>query len=267
MLLKGAQERGASCLKDLALSHPCARHPLFDYLRERSITHKQAVALLTNYDAHAALLRRLLLKAAANMPEPAVGFILENVRNEYGNGDYSLCHQDQLLDLKERVRIAGNLSPQVVPITEGVKSYVGNVGRFYDPLPAEGAVPEVGSGEVVNVEVENVVDYFVPGYVVKNGKRFYAPAITAGAVTATELMAIEEFKAMQVAFHSFGLADHVWFDHVNVECDHGEESLALAEFFWDKHDGGDAVEYGFNSTLDVNVHLYDGLLSALKDAE
>src|SRR5581483_9422771 len=96
MLLKADQKPSARYLTELASSHPCRQHPLFAHLRTRTLSKEQAVSLLVNYDAHATLLRRLLLKAAAFMPEPAVGFILENVRNEYGNGDYRLCHQGQL---------------------------------------------------------------------------------------------------------------------------------------------------------------------------
>lgn len=233
----------ASYLKDLAFSHQCASHALFARLNDAErnpISARQAVALLVNYDAHAGLLRRLLLKAAAFMPEAAVGFILENVRNEYGNGDYSLCHQGQLRDVIERVKQIGKLHGfNEPPLQKGVKTYIREVVDYYHP-----------HGQ--NVEI-------------KSG--MYGPAITAGAVTATELMALEEFKSMQVAFRQFELDYHPWFDHVNVECDHGEESLALAEYFIENHNAAHAVEYGFNKTLEANLSLYDGLLEAINASE
>lgn len=237
-MLKEIANRDAGYLKDLALSHACASHPFFTRMRkaeELPITPLQAVAVLSNYDAHASLLRRLLLKAAAYMPEAAVGFVVENVRNEYGNGDYALCHQGQLRDVIDRVRLIGNLreQSQVLSLSKGVKTYIARIGRYYHPKSV---------GKI-------------------NG--FYGPAITAGAITATELMAIEEFRAMQIAFKKFELDLHPWFDHVNVECDHGEESLALAEYFIKNFDAADAVDYGFKHTLATNVHLYDGLLEAI----
>jgi len=240
MLLKKVSETSASHLKELALSHDCASHPWFKRLNEsetKPVSPAQAVAMLENYDAHAGLLRRLLLQAAAFMPEPAVGFVLENVRNEYGNGDYSLCHEGQLHDVINRVRQIGGIESGATAkpkLYKGVKRYI-----------------------------RNVVDYYHPKRRSKETRSMYGPAITAGAITATELMAIEEFRAMQVAFHRYDLAYHPWFDHVNVECDHGEESLALAEYFIDKHNAAEAVEFGFKQTLATNVHLYDGLLEAI----
>src|SRR5262245_58694831 len=74
-----------SHLKSLAGSHDCAQHPLFARLDACEPTPARIAGLLRNYDAHAGVLRRLLLKAAAIMPEKACGYILENVRNEYGN--------------------------------------------------------------------------------------------------------------------------------------------------------------------------------------
>jgi hypothetical protein len=246
---RNGSSTGASYLKDLAFAHPCASHELFSRLNNadrQPISARQAVALLVNYDAHAGLLRRLLLKAAAFMPEAAVGFVLENVRNEYGNGDYSLCHQGQLRDVIERVKQMGDpdrLEDSVKPVEsslqKGVKAYIREVVDYYHP-----------HGDHVEV---------------KQG--MYGPAITAGAITATELMALEEFKSMQVAFRKFELDYHPWFDHVNVECDHGEESLALAEHFIENYDAAASVEFGFNKTLDANVHLYDGLLEAINANE
>lgn len=254
MLLKGTEKRaiqahgatqahgGASTgvsshIKDLVSRHPCAGHALFSYLRTESLSAPQAVALLVNYDAHASLLRRLLLKAATIMPEPAVGFVLENVRNEYGNGDYSLCHQRQLRDLIARLQLNGGRSYGDITIADGVRQYMLNIGRFYCPTAAERSrVPKLHGGNA---------------------------AIAAGAITATELMAVEEFKAMQTAFRVFGLAEHPWFDHVSIECDHGKQSLALAEYFLRNCDANAAIHHGFTSTLETNQFLYDGLLQAL----
>ncbi len=239
MLLNKVTDKGAGYLKNLAFSHPCASHDLFLRLNnadQKPLSATQAVALLWNYDAHAGLLRRLLLKAAAYMPEAAVGFILENVRNEYGNGDYSACHQGQLRDVITRVKKLGDLDDSSdATVRKGVKTYIRQVVDFYHPQSETSEVP--------------------PG--------MYGPAITAGAVTATELMALEEFKSMQVAFRKFELDYHPWFDHVNVECDHGDEALALAEHFIENYNAAASVEYGFNQTLAANVHLYDGLLEAI----
>lgn len=240
MLLNNLTDKGAGYLQNLAFSHACASHNLFHRLNKadkQPISPTQAVALLVNYDAHAGLLRRLLLKAAAYMPEAAVGYVLENVRNEYGNGDYSLCHQGQLRDVIERVKRLGNLNGKTddIPVRKGVKSYIRYVVDYYHPHADHLEIPQ----------------------------GMYGPAISAGAITATELMALEEFKAMQVAFKNFELDYHPWFDHVNVECDHGEESLALAQHFIENYDAKASVEYGFNKTLEANVHLYDGLLEAI----
>ena len=94
-------ETMAALVKRLILDHPVASHPWFEHMRTGQVEHTpgQLLNLLLNYDAHATLLRRLLLEAATLMPEPAVGFILENVRNEYGNGDYARAHQGQLLEI------------------------------------------------------------------------------------------------------------------------------------------------------------------------
>ena len=220
----------ADYLVEMAQGHDCFSHPLFEHLRSESLTGRQAVALLFDYDAHASLLRRLLLKAAACMPEPAVGFILENVRNEYGNGSFERCHQGQLRDLIERVSRRCSVDFTSSPVSSGVRRYLGRVVRYYSPGAAD-----TPSG-------------------------FYRPAIVAGAITATEIMAIEEFKALQIAFKQFGLEHHRWFDHVEVECEHSDESLALAEYFLDSRHAHDAVEFGFSGTLAANSSLYDGLL-------
>lgn len=249
----------AGYLQGLVETHPASRHRLFDRLREGTLSRAQAKRLLTNYDAHAGLLRRLLLSAAAAMPEPAVGFILENVRNEYGNGNYTLCHENLLADLielveedaqqpaldmasvEQRLRIKQrNLRPDgewQIAVEDGVRQYISRIPFLYSPGKFE-------------VDAE-------PG--------LYKPAITAGAITATEVMALVEFQAMQEAFRPFGLAEHPWFDHVNVESEHSEESLALAGYFIVNHQANDAVEYGLLRTLDVNICLYDGLSSAISN--
>ena len=96
-------------------------------------------------------------------------------------------------------------------------------------------------------------------------------AIAAGAITATEILAIEEFKALQIAFEQFGLQNHIWFDHVTVEADHTAESLALATYFMQaspihrtSETHTEAVMIGLNGVLDANISLYDGLLEALR---
>lgn len=248
----------AGYLQGLIDSHPVSKHPLFDRLREGTLSRAQAVRLLSNYDAHAGLLRRLLLSAAAAMPEPAVGFVLENVRNEYGNGNYTLCHENLLADLMELVGHDGeppaldmasvelrlslkekNVRPEAnsqEPLEDGVREYISKIPFIYSPG-------------------KSAVD---------SETAYYKPAITAGAITATEIMALVEFQTMQEAFRPFGLADHPWFDHVNVESEHSEESLALAGFFIVNHQAKDAVEYGLLETLDLNICLYDGLLSAIQ---
>lgn len=226
-----ARVRTADRIKAIALDHPCAKHPLFDHLRNDRFEVRQIAAMLRNYDAHASVLRRLLLKAACLMPEPAVGFILENVRNEYGNGDYSKAHQWQLKDLAQQAGV----TPEVFNscrIEAGTKKFIQTAARFYDPKPASAA-------------------------------NFMRAAVSAGAITATEILALEEFKALQDAFRQFDLQHHIWFDHVSVEAEHTDESIQLAEYFIDRHNATTAVEHGLNGVLDANVHLYDGLLAAL----
>ena len=166
------------------------------------------------------------------MPELAVGCVLENVRNEYGNGDNRRRHQLQLLDLAMQSGVSAEDFASA-PIEKAVKEYISLASEIYYPLK------------------------------MKLPRRLYRPAIAAGAITATEIMAIVEFKAMQVAFSRLGLADHIWFDHVNVECDHTDESIALAQYFVDHHDAHAAVEYGFRQMLDANATLYDGFLSCI----
>jgi hypothetical protein len=192
----------------------------------------QAASLLKNYDAHASVLRRLLLKAATLMPEPAVGFVLENVRNEYGNGNYADNHQNQLQDVVWQLGITREQYAEI-PVTKPIKQFIREATRFY--YPPCGSLP---SG-------------------------LNRAAVVAGAITATELLAIEEFKALQRAFTHFGLEHHIWFHHVMIEEEHSDESVALAVYFIENHGAEKAVEYGLNGVLDANVHLYDGLLQAI----
>ncbi|HEY9720343.1 MAG TPA: iron-containing redox enzyme family protein [Trichormus sp.] len=223
-------------LADQALQHRCARHQFFSYLQTCNISTMQAAALLRNYDAHATVLRRLLLKAAAIMPETAVGYVLENVRNEYGNGNARNRHQ---LQLKQLACAAGVTPAQFnrVKIEDGVRAYLHQIVRYYCPLKT--ALPA----------------------------QFCRPAVAAGAITATEILALEEFRAMQKAFHHLGLAHHIWFDHVNVEAEHLDESLALAVHFIENYDAQDAVEFGMHKVLEANCDLYDGLLNALTSTQ
>lgn len=79
-------------LNQYVAAHPAWSHPLFARLAQAASVEHMLDAqtlghFLRNYDAHASHLRRLLLSAATLMPEKAVGYILENVRNEYGNGN------------------------------------------------------------------------------------------------------------------------------------------------------------------------------------
>ncbi|MCA9805822.1 MAG: iron-containing redox enzyme family protein, partial [Cyanobacteria bacterium HKST-UBA02] len=207
------------------------RHRLFEHLRSKPLSPEQLVRLLVNYGAHASLLRRLLLRAAAAMPEKAVGFVLENVRNEYGNGEWSRSHGLQVIDLiailRERFAIPES---RCSGIENGVRLYMRSVVACY--------IPDSPSG-------------------------LYRPAITAGAITATEIMALEEFAAMQKAFARFGLDEHVWFDHVVVEAEHRDESLALVQYFLPEHQT--SVEHGLAGVLEANVNLYDGLLASIEN--
>jgi len=219
-----------SQLSQYVLSDRCASHPFFAYLRENELSTGQIKTLLRNYDAHAALLRRLLLKAATLMPESAVGFILENVRNEYGNGSFSNCHQAQLLDLAMQCGLSTSGFQQAFQqarITDGVRSFMKKAPQYYFPRPKQGHL---------------------------------RAAIAAGAITTTEVLALEEFKALQCVFVSRGLQNHVWFDHVNVEAEHTAESIELALHFADH--SWDAVNIGIDGMLDATYDLYDGLFEA-----
>ncbi|CAN5419425.1 hypothetical protein BH11CYA1_BH11CYA1_43030 [soil metagenome] len=223
-------------LTDFAQKHTAFEHPLFKALESRKISRSSAGRLLKNYDAHASHLRRLLLKAATIMPESAVGFILENVRNEYGNGVDSDRHQLQLQDVAFSAGVSKS-DYRRYSVESSVKTFIKNVTPLYFPLDHH-----------------------------KEKKGIYAKAaIAAGAITATELMAVEEFKALQTAFRQFDLQDHIWFDHVRVEEEHSGDSIALALYFLTRYQSFEAVEFGLNSVLDANIHLYDGLLATLTD--
>jgi hypothetical protein len=220
-------------LEDLVQEHPVSRHPLFWHLRNDSFSIEQVCRLLKNYDAHASHLRRLLLKAATIMPEKAVGFILENVRNEYGNGHVNHRHQLQLQDLAFQT----GTSPEeyrAYPVYPGIKTFIKDVTWFYYPRHSQ-----------------------------RQGESITRAAVAAGGITATEVMAIEEFRALQDCFRQFGQEHHIWFNHVQVECEHSDESSALAIYFI-KQGALKSVKIGLQGVLDANQHLYDGLLQALK---
>lgn len=222
-------------LLDIAANHSCASHPLFSTLEEAPITVSKAAALLRNYDAHAGVLRRLLLKAASIMPEDAACYVLENVRNEYGNGDPDKRHELQLLDLAWQAGVTQEQYRQI-KVEAAVKRFIRLVVPLY--FPRKNGVP----------------------------KELSRPAIASGAITATEILAVAEFTSMQKAFAKLGLASHVWFDHVAVECSHTDDSLALVNYFVERKGQLAAVEFGLKGVLDANEHLYDGLLKAYLSA-
>lgn len=242
--LASAKER----LLSLAEQHDCWDHPLFARLESCRLTRETIAALLRNYDAHASVLRRLLLRAATAMPEPAVGYVLENVRNEYGNGDYSQNHQQQLQDLAWR---AGVQREQYLnaPISEGVRRFCKRASFFYSySSNAYASNYPQGAGGHSQMPVAS---------------RKLRPAVISGAITATEIMAIREFRYLQKAFASIGLEHHIWFNHVTIEEEHSDESLALALYFIDKHRAFESVALGMIGILEANMDLYDGLLEAL----
>lgn len=224
-----------SWLLSTAREHACFSHPLFARLAEtkdKPLTVTQAARLLKNYDAHASHLRRLLLKAAAIMPERAVAFILENVRNEYGNGHEDRRHQLQLQDLAWQCGVSPD-DYKAIAVEAGIKQFIKAVTPYYYPLD---------------------------GKLISNCHS--KQAVSAGAITATEILAIEEFKALQKAFASFGQEHHIWFDHVTVECEHTDESISLALYF-SQQGHRQSVATGLKGVLDANCHLYDGLLSSI----
>lgn len=220
----------AARLRSRAVEHPCASHPLFDCLKKAELSNRQLAGLLRNYDAHASVLRRLLLKIATMMPEPAVPYVLENVRNEYGNGNYAENHQDQLRDL---VWACGISKAEFfgVLVQDGVRRFIKEASTVYNAR------------------------FLPPGLRV--------PAVAAGAVTATELLAVQEFACMQQAFTARGLQHHRWFHHVSIEQEHSDESLALALYFSVDKVGCESVEFGLERILDANIALYDGFLAAM----
>jgi hypothetical protein len=241
--LSNDAENADSVLLDAARNHACAKHDFFQVVRSIKMTPRRAGALLRNYDAHASVLRRLLIKAASIMPETAVGFVLENVRTEFGSGNVEDRHQLQLIDVALKTGITLT-EFEAFAIQPGIKSFIKAVTPFYYPVQ-------------------------------KSHKGIFGKhnrgAISAGAITATEILAIEEFKALQIAFEQFDLQNHIWFDHVTVEVDHTAESLALATYFMkaskEQHlseSHSEAVMLGLKGVLDANISLYDGLLEALR---
>lgn len=222
-------------LQQLVKQHPCSSHKMFWFLPQSILSLTQVAALLRNYDAHATILRRLLLQAATRMPEPAVGFVLENVRNEYGNGNYARNHQAQLKDVVYLAGVSEELF-QKQPVMPGVQSFMDKVGAFYFP-----EARQIPSG-------------------------LEAAATAAGAITATEMLAIEEFRCLQKVFAEFNLDKHIWFDHVLIEQEHWQESLALVMHFLRAPEAVASVEYGLQGVLDANVDLYDGLIAAVVQA-
>lgn len=240
--LKSLDSDLSVALQKFVEEHPVSRHALFAALNEVELTVESGGRLLKNYDAHASHLRRLLLKSATLMPESAVGFILENVRNEYGNGVDSDRHQLQLQDVAYQ---AGNSKDDYrkFAVESGVKRFIKDVTPYYFPIS------------------QTLAEH---SPTLKNRMRGLSrAAIAAGAITATELMAVEEFKALQIAFRTFDLQDHIWFDHVRVEQEHSGDSIALALYFLERHNSFAAVEFGLKGVLDANVLLYDGLLATL----
>ena len=225
-------------LKSLILEHPCANHEWFKLMEETQIRPEKLVRFLINYDVHATLLRRLLLKAACIMPEPAVGYILENVRTEYGSGDYKKAHQLQLLDLLKTLAIKFNIQVEgeVKKVSEGVRQYLNEIPAFY--------IPDEESTDGVNT--------------------FEAQAISAGAIGATELLAMKEFSSMKRAFDVYSLGDHIWFDHVRHEKEHAEDSFDLIKYFLQLDESNtESIELGIGGVLMCNTSLYDGFLEAL----
>lgn len=220
-------------ISQIVEQHACSRHALFSALETEHLSVDAAGNLLANYDAHASVLRRLLLRAASIMPEPAVGFILENVRNEYGNGAYCKNHQAQLRDLAFKVGVSPGLFKAFRP-EAGIRTFIKQASQHY--FPRTGSYPQ----------------------------SLYKPAIAAGAITATELLAIKEFVFLQKAFSRLGQKHHIWFHHVAIEEEHSDESLALALYFDESNNALASVLYGLNGVLDANVHLYDGLLRTLR---
>jgi len=248
-----------SLLRQTVAQHPAAGHALFAVLNQARPTVDQAGSFLRNYDAHASHLRRLLLKAATIMPEKAVGFILENVRNEYGNGNVDGRHQLQLQDLAWQIGLS-RAAYNGFAVQPGIRRFIKDVTPYYYPLGKFAAANKVKETRTLTgTESETGSDISRP---IRS-----RAAVAAGAITATELMAVEEFKSMQKAFCSFGLEHHIWFDHVTIECEHLEDSVNLALFFLDENPAfADDVLFGLKGVLDANMHLYDGLLACIDNS-
>ncbi len=219
-------------LSAMAQRHECWNHPIFEALSTVSLTRSQVAGILRNYDAHAGVLRRLLLYAATRMPEPAVGFILENVRNEYGNGDYAGNHQAQLRDLAAQCGVALDQFMQA-KVCAGVSYFCQQVPTYYRPTGSDCQ------------------------------SRWYQPAVIAGAITATEILAMREFQFLHAAFSRLGFGHHIWFHHLTLEQEHSDESLSLANYFIEKHRAVNSVHHGLAGVLDCTTRLYDGFLEAL----
>lgn len=227
-------------LKRLILEHPIIEHDWFKILHEERVDPERLIKLLFNYDAHAALLRRLLLKACVLMPEGAVGFVLENVRTEYGSGDYSKAHHFQILDLIKKLgeTCKVDTDDSLKEISQGVHQYMLEVPSFFSPEELE---PEEG---------------------------MYAPCVSAGAILATEVLAELEFKALQHAFKPFGLHEHIWFNHLTVEKEHADESFNLALYFLNEDDRCmESLEFGIGGILMCNSSLYNGFLDVVVKPE
>lgn len=231
------RRRWAELLRQRARNHACYQHPLFTRLETSTLTPALVSSLLCNYDAHAAVLRRLLLSAATLMPDDCVHHVIENVRNEYGNGDPARRHALQLRDLALKAG-AGAAAFDQARVAAGVRDFIEMAGPLYFPENNNGACAPAPS----------------------------AGAVSAGAITATELLAAREFQVMQAAFARIGHGHHIWFDHVATEIEHGNESLELALYFICEHGASTAVERGFNGVLAANIRLYDGLLESISAA-
>lgn len=239
MTVSSVSDSKVSQVETLILEHPCASHKWFELMTQSKIEPDKLLSLLINYDAHATLLRRLLLKSATIMPEAAVGFILENVRTEYGSGDYSKAHQLQLFDLINKLSsmFEVELSPVVRELKPGVRQYLEEISTFYFP----------------EQELNESMDL---------------PSIAAGAITATEVLAMKEFVVMQKAFSHYGLDDHIWFNHVEVEQEHAGDSLNLVEYFLNSDTRTfESIEFGIGGVLMCNTSLYDGFQETLNKTE
>jgi hypothetical protein len=219
-------------LRNIAQSHACWNHPFFERLEHVELTPSTAALLLRNYDEHASALRRLLLKSATLMPEDAVTYVLENVRNEYGNGDPERRHQLQLVDLASQSGCHMDSFPSL-SIEAGITTYIESITPLYYPVNQDWTTEP------------------------------NRPAIAGGAIAATEILALREFEKLQIAFSRLNLQHHIWFHHLAIEAEHTDESLALAVHFIQRH-ALEEVRFGMLGVLDANMFLYDGLLATLQ---